>query len=698
MHIFDKSNDVPVKNVKMKDGFWSRYQKLVRDEVIPYQWKALNDKIEAAEPSHAMRNFRIAAGLEIGEFGGLFFQDSDLAKWIEAVGYSLEAYPDPELEALADEAVELIERAQQPDGYINTYFTLKAPEKRWLNLHECHELYCAGHMIEAAVAYYKGTGKRKLLDIMCRFADYIASVFGTEEGKIRGYCGHQEIELALVKLSAATGNKRYLELAEYFINERGQEPSYFTMEHEKRGNLSDWTKTKVPSPNLKYNQSHMPVREQSDAVGHAVRAVYMYTAMADIAAEAGDESLLEACRKLFKSIADRQMYITGGIGSTNHGEAFTFDYDLPNDTIYQETCASIGLIFFSHSMLKAEVDSVYADVLERALYNSVLSGMALDGKSFLYVNPLEVWPEACGGNPAKTHVKPVRQKWYGCACCPPNIARLLTSLGRYIYTVKGRAIYTHLYIGSETIIEMGESKVKLIQESNYPWDGNVLVKVNETDGGEYTIALRIPGWCRDAGIYINNEKADVRVEIGVGAESAAKAEMGWRAESAAKTEMGWRAESAARAEMGRRAESAAKAENGYVHITRKWQEGDILSLKMEMPVELVEANPRVRADAGKVAIQRGPMVYCLEEEDNDSNLSALSLLPNDGLLAEFNPELLGGIVVIRGKALRTQTDGWENALYRPYTVSNICQEIKAVPYCLWGNRKQGEMLVWMRVK
>lgn len=599
------------------DGLWSTYQKLVREEVIPYQWQALNDRIEAAEPSYAIKNFRIAAGIEKGEFGGLFFQDSDLAKWLEAVGCSLEANPDLELEALADEVIDLIEKAQQSDGYINTYFTLKEPEKRWTNLLECHELYCAGHMIEAAVAYYSGTGKKKLLDIMCRFADYIAEVFGTEPGKKRGYCGHEEIELALVKLFNATGNERYLKLAEYFVDERGQEPNYFQMEFERRGGLSAWSGTIASSLDLKYNQAHIPVREQTDAVGHAVRAVYLYTAMADIAAETGDQGLLEACRKLFGSIAQKQMYITGGIGSTNHGEAFTFDYDLPNDTIYQETCASIGLIFFAHSLLKSDVNGVYADVLERALYNSVLSGMALDGRSFFYVNPLEVWPEASCKNPAKAHVKPVRQKWYGCACCPPNIARLLSSLGRFIYTVKGRVIHTHLYIGSESVIEVEDVKVKLVQETNYPWDGNVQIKVAETDGDEFAIALRIPGWCRGAEIRLNNEKLDM------------------------------------------------KTENGYAYISRNWRVGDILMLRMEMPVELVEANPMVRADAGKVAIQRGPLVYCLEEADNGENLSALSLKADAGLLVEYDTGLFGGTVIVKGNAMRTQTDGWENLLYCP---------------------------------
>jgi DUF1680 family protein len=345
---------LPLNQVTLRDTFWSHYLDLVRQTVIPYQWEALNDRIPDAEPSHAVKNFKIAAGLEAGEYGGLVFQDSDVAKWLEAVGYSLATHPDPALEQLADEVIAIIGKAQQPDGYLNTYFTLKEPGKRWTNLHECHELYCAGHMMEAAVAYLKGTGKRALLDIMCRFADYIDTVFGSEPGKIQGYDGHQEIELALVKLYEVTGNEKYLNLSRFFIDERGKTPNFFVEEWRGRRGLSHWTKKVEGEPNLAYNQSHKPVREQTEAVGHSVRAVYMYTAMADLAAQTGDEALYNACKRLWSNIITKQMYITGGIGSTHHGEAFTFDYDLPNDTVYAETCASIGLVFFAHRMLKME--------------------------------------------------------------------------------------------------------------------------------------------------------------------------------------------------------------------------------------------------------------------------------------------------------------------------------------------------------
>jgi Uncharacterized protein conserved in bacteria len=377
-----KSKPVSLKNVKIDDNFWSEYQKLVKEVVIPYQWEALNDNVPDADPSYAIKNFRIAAGEEQGEFGGMVFQDSDVAKWLEAVAYSLTINPDPELEALADKTIDLIAKAQQPDGYLNTYFTIKSPDKKWTNLQECHELYCAGHMMEAAAAYYHATGKKKLLDVMCRFADHIAAVFGVEPGKLKGYDGHQEIELALVKLYKATGNEKYLKLSKYFIDERGQEPYFFEEEWRKRNKISFWSNSVSEKPNESYHQSHKPVREQSEAVGHAVREVYMCTGMADIAAETGDKELFEACKRLWDNIVNRQMYITGGIGSTNHGEAFSFDYDLPNDTIYAETCASVGLIFFAHRMLQIEAKGNYADVMERALYNTVISGMAKDGRHF----------------------------------------------------------------------------------------------------------------------------------------------------------------------------------------------------------------------------------------------------------------------------------------------------------------------------
>lgn len=643
------SQPVSIKNVTVSDPFWSEYVELVRNTVLPYQWEALNDRIPDAEPSFAVKNFKIAAGLENGEFGGLVFQDSDVAKWLEAVGYSLQTHPDPKLEELADGIIDIIEKAQQPDGYLDTYFILKDPGKKWTNLHECHELYVAGHMMEAAVAYYKATGKRKLLDVMCRFADNIDSVFGPEPEKIQGYDGHQEVELALVKLYEATGNERYLKLSKYFIDERGKEPNFFIKECEKRGWYSHWNRGQVPSPELEYNQAHKPVRQQEVAVGHAVRAVYMYTAMADLARETGDKSMLDACRRLWSNMVNRQMYITGGIGSTHHGEAFSFDYDLPNDTVYAESCASIGLIFFAHRMLQLEQLGEYGDVMERALYNTVLGAMSRDGRHFFYVNPLEVWPEASEKNPGKHHVKPVRQKWFGCACCPPNIARLLTSLNQYIYSYNKNTVYTHLYIGGEADIELEAGKIKLKQESRYPWNGRIKMTVVASTAGNTSLAFRIPGWCKNWSASINGKKAD----------------------------------------------GIAKVENGYAFLTDNWKAGDEIELCLDMNIDIIQANPKVRANAGRVAIQRGPLVYCLEEADNGGILSAISIDVNSQLSAETDDSLTQGAVVIKGKAFRTGGENWEDVLYKTYSDNEKEVDFKAVPYFMWGNRKPGEMLVWI---
>lgn len=639
---------VPLEKVKISDRFWTEYVDLVRNTVIPYQWEALNDRVPDAVPSHAVKNFKIAAGLEEGEFSGFVFQDSDVAKWLEAVGYSLATHPDPELERIADGMIDIIEKAQQPDGYLDTYFIIKEKGKRWTNLQECHELYVAGHMMEAAVAYYNATGKRKLLDVMCRFADYIDTVFGDEPEKLHGYDGHQEIELALVKLYQATGNKKYLKLSQYFIDERGKEPNFILKEWENRKGFSHWTNQQASPPDLRYHQAHQPVREQDVAVGHAVRAVYMYTAMADIARETGDKGLFDACKRLWDNITLKQMYITGGIGSTHHGEAFTFDYDLPNDTVYAESCASIGLIFFAHRMQQMDQNSIYADVMERALFNVVLGSMSRDGKHFFYVNPLDVWPEASEKNPGRRHVKPVRQKWFGCSCCPPNIARLLASLGQYIYSVHQDTLYTHLYIGGEAETEMNGETIRICQESDYPWDGTVKIKVDGFNKKSFKLALRVPGWCRHWTVCINGLEA--------GKES--------------------------------------RLVNGYLILDRCWSAADEVTLAMDMPVELIQANPKVRANAGRVAIQRGPLVYCFEEADNGKNLSALSIAAEPDLQYSFEKDFLGGAVTIQASGFRRKEENWDGALYKPYIKQEQPVLLKAVPYFLWGNRGQGEMQVW----
>ncbi|GIP18464.1 hypothetical protein J40TS1_41060 [Paenibacillus montaniterrae] len=657
-----RERTLPLKNVAIRDHFWSHYIRLVREVVVPYQWEVLNDRVPEAEPSHAVRNFKIAAGEEQGEFGGMVFQDSDVAKWLEAVAYLLQTGPDRELEAAADEMIDIIAKAQHADGYLNTYFTLKEPEGRWTNLAECHELYCAGHMIEAAVAYYEATGKRKIIDVVCRFADYIDSVFGSEPGKLNGYDGHQEIELALVKLYRTTGIERYLRLSQYFLDQRGSRPHFYFREFKLRDGKVHFLQLDM-AHDLKYSQSHRPVRQQDEAVGHAVRLVYMLSGMADVAAETGDASLLQACRSIWKSIVTKRMYITAGIGSMAYGESFTADYDLPSDTAYAETCASIGLIFFAHRMLQLEPSSEYASIMERALYNTVVSGMARDGKSFFYVNPLEVDPRLFGKNQIYDHVKPIRQEWFSCACCPPNIARLLASLGQYIYTVKGDTLYTHLYIGGHAKIDWEDGSFEIEQSGNYAWEGQVKLNIAATCSHAKTIALRIPDWCDGVKIEIDGVPLELEQQ---------------------------------------------RIEHGYVTITRQWAAATEIRLLFDMPIKKMKGHPALRHTAGKIALQRGPFIYCLEEADNGEHLHLLAIPENGGLEAAYVPELLGGITVIRAEALRQVAEPCDDraalygntlALYGDASSMNwreaSCQAT-FIPYYAWANRGMGEMTVWVR--
>lgn len=636
-----------LNNVVIEDKFWDNYIRLVREVIIPYQKRAINDEVPDVEPSHAIRNFKIAAGELEGEFYGEVFQDTDVAKWLEAVAYSLATKSDPQLEKEADAVIDLIGRAQEPDGYLNTYFSIGKLDKRWTNLTEAHELYTAGHLIEAAVAYYEATGKRKFLDIVCRFADHIDNVFGVEPGKIQGYAGHAEIELALVRLYKATNEKRYLKLAKYFVDERGQEPNYLDREYEQTidkstfKNPRDW--------GLKYSQSHLPVRKQVTAEGHSVRATYLYSAMADLALETNDAELADVCRTLWDNVTQKRMYVTGGIGSQFYGEAFTVDYDLPNDTSYTETCASIGLIFWAQRMLSLEPNRKYADVLERALFNGALAGMSQDGRRFFYVNPLEVWPETCEERYDKRHVKTTRQGWFSCACCPPNLARLLASLGGYIYSQKNNEAFVHLYVGGTANLKFPNQIVQVTQETDYPWDGKVKIIVHPTEDEDLTLNFRIPGWCQEPKLLINGDIIDLKSIM----------------------------------------------HNGYAKISKIWTGGDVIELEFPMPVQRIYAHPEVRVNAGKVALMRGPIVYCLEEADNGSVLPDISLPRDSELTAEFDFELLEGIVTISGEAIRTDTSS-NNSLYVTTPPSKVAVTIKAIPYYAWNNRGSGEMLVWIR--
>jgi DUF1680 family protein len=562
------------------------------------------------------------------------FWESDITKWLEAACYSLTIHPDPALDALVDKAIAFLASIQQPDGYLNIWFTSVEPEKRWTNLRDWHELYCAGHLIEGAVAHFQATGKRTLLDMACRYVDYIDTLFGREEGKRHGYCGHEEIELALIKLYRTTGERRYRNLARYFIEERGQQPHYFDGEARTRGEdpADFWAHS------YEYNQSHIPVREQHEVVGHAVRAMYLYSAIADLGRELGDESWLHACERFWQHLISKRMYITGGIGPSADNEGFTADYDLPNTTAYAETCAAIGLVLWSHRMLQLDTDRRYADVLERALYNGVLSCISLDGESFFYENPLE--------SRGKHH----RQPWFKCACCPPNIARLLASLGQYIYSVNETEIMVHLYMQNTSTIAVSTQQITLRQETAYPWDGTIQLSIDVEQPTEFGLNLRIPGWCDKASLKLNGE------EIPPGQNLS----------------------------------------KGYVRIARRWQVGDSVILNLDMPIQRVHAHPDIRDDNGCVALQRGPLIYCLEASDNAVPLHRIRLPEAEELQSHFDATLLGGMVVIEGNASVLEVEDWAEKLYRTTPAKHRPCTLMAIPYYAWDNRQPGEMRVWIR--
>ncbi|ATX03929.1 glycoside hydrolase family 127 protein [Citrobacter europaeus] len=643
--------EADLNNITITDPFLGEYQRLIRDVVIPYQWQALNDEIPEAEPSHALMNYRIAAGLEHGEFYGMVFQDSDVTKWLEAVAWSLSQKPDAQLEKTADEVIELLAKAQCEDGYLNTWYTVKEPGLRWTNVAECHEMYCAGHLFEAAVAFFNATGKRRLLEIACRFADHIDTVFGPNEGQLRGYPGHPEIELALMRLYEVTQEPRYQALARFFLEERGQQPYYYDIEFAQRGGTWHWdnwgeawmVKDKA------YTHAHKPLAQQSEAVGHAVRSVYLMTGLAHIARMTNDEEKRQTCLRIWNNMVQRRMYITGGIGSQGIGEAFTSDYDLPNDTAYGESCASIGLMMFARRMLEMEGDAHYADVMERAFYNTVLGGMALDGKHFFYVNPLETQPKSIPHNHIYDHIKPVRQRWFGCACCPPNIARTLVAIGHYIFTPRPDALFINFYAGSEAQFTVDAQTLALKIEGNYPWDEQVSIRFNQPQVVEHTLALRLPEWCAAPMVRINGEAAQ------------------------------------------------GKMVKGYLHLHRQWQEGDIITLNLPMPVRRVYANPLVRHAAGKVAIQRGPLVYCLEEADNGAQLHNLSLPKASAFREVQGVGLLKGKVLLQAEGVRVLTAHEDKPLYsfdnRQTAVEK--QTLTFIPWFSWANRGEGEMRIWV---
>ena len=665
------SEEISLKNINITDSFWSDRMETVRKELIPYQWKALNDELKDAAPSYCMRNFKIAGkmnqsrhrlkgnfkepeytfrGFEMlpddpenleNRFYGFVFQDSDFYKWIETVAYSLTAQPDPSLERLADKAIDIVCSAQTGDGYLDTYYIISGRDKIFSNLRDHHELYCLGHLIEGAVAYYQATGKDKLLICAEKYANYADRKIGLSEEKIPGIPGHELIEMALIRLYEITKKEKYLSFSRYFIDERGKKPYFFDIEHHED--------TPLPAAGTElryeYYQSHLPVREQKEAVGHAVRAVYLYSGMADLAKYQNEDSLFQTCQTLFENITKKKMYLTGGIGSTKVGEAFGKEYELPNDTAYAETCASVGMVFFAWRMLKISPDSRYADIIEREIYNGALAGMALDGKSFFYVNPLKVDPPACKTDADKSHVKPIRQKWFGCACCPPNIARLISSIGKYAFTENEDTTFLHLYLGGTISFRQAVLQIN----SLFPWEGKVEITVESIfdlfKGIKFQIALRIPGWCSEASVQYNGQ---------------------------AVTEL---------------PDCTTLQKNGYLYIKKEWHENDILTLDFPMEVNFVTPPPKATVNKGYTAVMRGPVVYCIEECDNGSNLDEIFIDKTQklGKNTISDMEILGVTMkLLHLKGIRKTGD---SVTEFPLTL---------IPYFAWANRGENEMQVWIK--
>lgn len=640
MDISNFSEHIPLNNIEITDSFWLNQMELVCNEVIPYQYEALHDRIPGADKSYAIENFvkagEIVRRLKLGKevpvyptdkwyyddnnsspdaFHGWVFQDSDVYKWLEAAAYSLQKYRDTELEKNADKIIDLVCSAQLDNGYLDTLYIINNRSKIFENLIDFHELYCLGHLIEAAVAYFQVTGKRKLLDAACRFSDLVCETFG-EDG-IRGYPGHEIIELALVKLYDVTEKKQYLYTAAFFINERGKKPYYYDTVLGKE----------TVNDNYHYNQAHCQPRKQREAVGHAVRGVYLYSGMADISKRFNDDELYAACKHISDNIINKKMYITGGIGATVDGEAFSFDYDLPNDLAYAETCASIGFFFFARRMLEIKPDAIIADAAERSLYNTVLSGMSRDGKSFFYVNPLEVLPEASHKDSRKNHIKTVRRKWFGCACCPPNLARLITSIGEYCYSTNEDTIFVHQYIGSK----VRDKKAYFELYSTYSQNGCISLKIKPEK--EFTLALRIPSWCNS---YRFSSSCDIK--------------------------------------------------NGYAYF--KISTECVIDAVFEMKPKMIKCSNRVRANTDKIAVSRGPFVYCAEEADNGKNLQMLRISSDP----EFR--LCGDTIIARGFREKENDSLYSEWCEDEYDITDI----KLIPYYLWGNRGENEMSVYLRIK
>src|SRR5882672_594145 len=618
--------------VRRESGFWSERLDTVLTKTIPSQYRQLQengilDSLKIPQPPPPLR-------IPVGEHGlsTQLFWDSDVGKWIEAASYALSHRRDATIEDQIERITDDLERAQLADGYLNCWYLDREPERRWTNLRDRHELYCAGHLLEGALAYWQATGRRRLLEVLERYVDHIATMFGRAPNQLRGYCGHQEIELALIKLFHATGERKHLELARYFIDERGAKPHYFDVEAIARGD----DPARYWFASYEYNQSHRPVREQDKVVGHAVRAMYMYTAMADLAADLGDAALQRACETLWRDLTSRRMYVTAGLGPAAKNEGFTRDFDLPNDTAYAETCAAVALIFWAQRMLNLDCDRTSADVLELSLYNGALSGLSRDGVHYFYENPLE----SDGSH--------TRWTWHPRPCCTMNVSRLVASVGGYFYSTADDLVAVHLYGASRAEVTVANLQVVIRQVTDYPWSGVIALTIDPPQPLRFKLRLRIPGWARTHQLALNGNPL------------------------------------------------TASLERGYAEIDRTWNSGDRVELELPMPVERIYAHPQVRADLGRVGLKRGPLVYCLEQFDNPDAEVGLVRLPRLASVGvQVRSDLFDGIVTLVADAEAAQVAGDSNALYRTQPFPTRPTHVVAVPYYAWNNRGPNRMQVWI---
>jgi DUF1680 family protein len=614
-----KIEPVNFSHVEIEDNFWKPRIYTVSTVTIPV---CINQtEVKTAR----IRNFEKVAAKKGEKHEGIYYDDSDVYKALEAIAYSLKNHPDPTLEKKADDWIDKISAAQLPDGYLNTFYILGNIQNRWTNMNY-HEDYCAGHLIEAAVAYFNTTGKRKILEVATRFANHIDSTFRLQNR--HWVSGHQEIELALVKLYKTTGDKRYLDLSDWFLQQRGH------------GYYSD-----IPK-NQEYSQDRYPLKDQTQITGHAVRAMYLYTGAADVAAAKDDTGYMKAMKQVWEDVVYRNMYITGGIGSSGRNEGFSVDYDLPNEQAYCETCASVGMVFWNQRMNLLTGESKYIDVLERSLYNGALDGLSLKGDLFFYGNPL-----ASSGNYS-------RREWFGTACCPSNIARLVESVGNYIYAKSDNALWVNLFVGSSGTLTIKNRNIQVKQVTNYPWDGKVQISVIPDKQTDFNLFIRIPGWADNVPVpgetYSYSDTSSEKISLSLNGIPV-----------------------------------AYKIVNGYAVINKTWKKGDVVVLNLPMPVRRIVAVDMVKDDRNRVALQRGPLVYCFEHFDNEGKVMNIVIPDNTAFTSEFKPELLNGIVVL--ETLAPVASISEDGL----GISCANRKITAIPFFSWANRGEGQMQVWM---